>query len=433
MMVGSGSYHCEKSPICNSARDYAGKATDFARILPNASRLLTFFASGSSRHTLLFMHADLPKEEAATASNWAIRLADPDVGDTEAEAMRSALLSGVLTNGPRTAAFEEAFARRHDVSHAVAFANGTVALAGIYLALGIRPGDEVIVPSMTFISTATSVLHVGAKPIFAEVTTDTFNLDPTDVEARLTSRTRAIVAVYYGGQPADMAELSSIAQSAGVDLIEDAAQAHGASYRGRSVGGLGRAAMFSFTPTKNITTGEGGIVTTNDDDLAGQLRLLRNHGQTRLYEHQTLGYNWRITEMQAAMGVVQIAKLDAILARKQANDGYLRSRLSAGDAFELPVAGGDRVHPYMLYTLKFAEGLRNHVMESLAESGIQSRLYFPPAHQQPVFKELHVRLPKTERLAGEMLSIPFHSKLTHDELDQMAAAIQKSTVSAKQG
>jgi perosamine synthetase len=359
-----------------------------------------------------------------------IRLANPDVGTAEAEAMKAALLSGVLTNGPRTAAFEQAFARRHEVAHAVAFANGTVALAGIYLALGIGPGDEVIVPSMTFISTATSLLHVGAKPIFAEVAEDTFNLDPRDVEARLTPLTRAIVAVHYGGQPADMAELRAIAESAGVELIEDAAQAHGASYQGRPVGGIGHAAMFSFTPTKNITTGEGGLVTTNDDELARKLRLLRNHGQTQLYEHQVLGYNWRITEMQAAMGLVQVGKLDAILARKHANDTYLRSRLSLAENFELPVAREDRTHPYMLYTLKVPEGVRQAVIESLSESGIQSRLYFPPAHLQPVFKDSSVSLPRTERMSRQMISIPFHSKLSHAELDQMAAAVQKSIVVA---
>src|SRR5438552_798165 len=180
-----------------------------------------------------------------------IQLARPDVGTDELEAIKVALFSGVLTNGPQTAAFETAFARRHEVAHAVAFANGTVALAAVYLALGIGPGDEVIVPSMTFISSGTSVLHVGATPVFAEVTEDTFNLDPDDVQTRITPRTRAILAVHYGGQPADLFELGSIARDAGAVLIEDAAEAHGASYRGRPVGGFGQAAMFSFTPTKN--------------------------------------------------------------------------------------------------------------------------------------------------------------------------------------
>ena len=356
----------------------------------------------------------------------AIRLACPDIGDEELEAIRKALTSGILTNGPYTEAFEDAFARRHRVSHAVAFANGTVALAGIYKALGIGAGDEVIVPSMTFISTATSVLHVGAQPVFAEVTDDTFHLDPVDVEARLTSRTRAIVAVHYGGQPADMEELNAVARAANVALIEDAAQAHGASYRGQPAGGLGQAAMFSFTPTKNITTGEGGIVTTNDDDVARSLRLLRNHGQTRLYQHELLGYNWRMTEMQAAMGVVQVNKLDAILARKWANADYIRRRLTNLVGVQLPQARADRTHAYMLFTLKLRESRRNPVMQALHEAGVEARLYFPPAHQQPVFKDYVISLPTTERLANQMVSIPFHSRLTHADIDVIVGALERA-------
>lgn len=356
----------------------------------------------------------------------AIRLASPDVGDAEIHAIKAALLSGVLTNGPQTIAFEEAFARRHQVAHAVAFANGTVALAGIYLALGLGQGDEIIVPSLTFVSTATSVLHVGAHPVFAEVDHETFNLDPADVAARLTPRTRAIVAVHYGGQPADLDELGRIAADARVHLIEDAAQAHGASYKGKHVGGFGKAAMFSFTPTKNITMGEGGVVTTNDAELEARLRLLRNHGQTRLYEHASLGYNWRITEMQAAMGVIQLKKLDAILQRKRANDAYLRSQLSESRSLRLPVARADRTHPYMLYTLKFEESQRDRVRDGLLERGIEARVYFPPAHLQPIFRNSAVSLPRTEQIARQVFSIPFHSRLTHEELDRIAAAITES-------
>jgi len=364
-------------------------------------------------------------EGAATRRAPTIRLASPDVGDEELEAIKQVLRSGILTNGPQTAAFEETFARRHEVSQAVAFANGTVALQGIYTVLGIGPGDEVIVPSMTFISTATSVLHVGARPVFAEVTDDTFNLDPADVEARLTPRTRAIVAVHYGGQPADLEELSCVARAAGIDLIEDAAEAHGASYRGRPVGSFGRAAMFSFTPTKNVTTGEGGIVTTNDEDLARKLRLLRNHGQTQLYQHDMLGYNWRITEMQAAMGVVQIQKLDAILARKWANSAYLRSRIRSREELQLPVAREDRTHAYMLFTLKVRDGHRDRIMNSLLKAGIEARLYFPPAHLQPVFRVEGISLPRTERLANRMMSIPFHSRLSRAEMDVIADALER--------
>src|SRR5664280_354576 len=182
-----------------------------------------------------------------------VRLARPVMGEEEVQAIRDVLHSGILTNGPRTAEFEQAFARRHQTAYGVAFANGTVALAGMYLACGIGPGDEVIVPSLTFISSATSVLHVGATPVFAEILPGTFDLDPDDVRSRITARTKAILVVHYGGQPAAMTELRAVAGEADVLLLEDAAEAHGAGYHGRPVGGLGAAAMFSFTPTKNLS------------------------------------------------------------------------------------------------------------------------------------------------------------------------------------
>jgi perosamine synthetase len=358
-----------------------------------------------------------------------IRLARPDVGEEEVDAIRRVLESGVFTNGQETVAFERRFAERHDVAHAVAFANGTVALAAMYIGLGIGPGDEVITPSLTFISSATSVLHVGATPVFADVEPETFNLDPADVARRITSRTKAILAVHYGGQPADMDALRAIADDAGVHLLEDAAEAHGASFRGRAVGGLGRAAMFSFTPTKNITTGEGGMVTTDDDDLAASMRLLRNHGQTALYQHEVVGWNWRITEMQAAMGSVQLGKLDTILKRKQANAEWMAQRLDGLAGLRLPVALPDRQHVYMLYTLLLDRD-RDGALHRLNQLGIESRLYFPPAHRQPVFESGGIDLPVTEDLAARLLSIPFHSLLTEEELsvigDGVEAAVQNA-------
>lgn len=213
-----------------------------------------------------------------------IRLVAVDAGAEELAAIERVFASGVLTDGPETAAFEREFAARHQVEHAVALSSGTTALQAMLPASGIGPGDEVVVPSLTFVSTATAVLHVGATPV---------------------------------------------ADEAGVLLFEDAAEAHGASYCGRPVGGLGRAAMFSFTPTKNMTTGEGGMVTTDDGDLAQRLRLLRNHGQTGRMEHTTLGFNWRMTEVQAAMGRVQPAKLDAVLARKASRAASLAGRWPA--------------------------------------------------------------------------------------------------------
>ena len=292
---------------------------------------------------------------------------------------------------------------------------------GIRLA---RPdvGDEVIVPSMTFISTATSVLHVGATPVFADIEPDTFNLDPADVARRITPATRAIVAVHYGGQAADLDGLRAVADDAGVPLLEDAAEAHGATYRGRPVGGFGRAAMFSFTPTKNITTGEGGMVTTDDGALAERLRLLRNHGQASRGRHELVGYNWRITEMQAAMGTAQLAKLDSILERKQANARRLTELLTPVPGITTPAVRSECGHVFMLYTLLVDEG-RDQLRTAMTEQRIETRVYFPPAHQQPIFAPAVDDLPVTDEVAGHMLSIPVHAQLPTTDIEAVAAAI----------
>lgn len=351
-----------------------------------------------------------------------IRLCRPDIGPEELDAIAGVLGSGVLTNGPRTIEFENMFSERHGCEHGIAFANGTVALEGLYLALGIGAGDEVITPSMTFISTATSILHVGATPVFADVEPDTFNIDPADVARKITNRTKAVVAVHYGGQSADLSELNELTDGAGVYLLEDAAEAHGAEYKGRPVGSWGLAGMFSFTPTKNVTTGEGGLVTTNDAQLADKLRLLRNHGQRATYEHVSLGYNWRITEIQAAMGIEQIRKLDAILERKRRNAKILLALLESNDRIRPPLTKDDRDHVFMLFTL-LIHGERDDVMRRLGSQGIETKLYFPPAHSQPVFEGFTADLPVTEELAKRMLSVPFHSMLTSSDLERIAAAL----------
>lgn len=354
-----------------------------------------------------------------------LRLAQPELGEEELEAVRRVFASGHLTNGPETVAFEREFAERHDVGHAVAVANGTVGLQAIHVALGIGPGDEVITPSLTFISSATSVLHVGATPVFADIRDDTFNLDPKDVASRLTERTKAIVAVHYGGQPADLDELRSLADEAGAHLIEDAAQAHGATYRGRPVGGFGTAAMFSFTPTKNITTGEGGVVTTDDAAVAERIRLLRNHGQTSLYRHELVGFNWRMTEMQAAIGRVQLSKLDGILETKRQHADAMDRQLTGVRGVRLPVVKGDRTHPFMLYSL-LIDHRRDEVLEALISDGIEARVYFPPAHTQPVFAHLAPQdLPVTQELGQRLLSVPLHAKLAQGDLTTIANAVRR--------
>lgn len=357
---------------------------------------------------------------------WRIGLARPDIGEEEIEAVSRVLRSPILTNGPETAAFEREFADYHQADHGVAFANGTVALVALYAALGIGPGDEVIVPSLTFVSSATSILYAGATPVFADVDPETFNLDPSDVARRLSPRVKAILAVHYGGQPADLAELSALAADAGVVLLEDAAEAHGALYRGRHVGTWGKAGMFSFTPTKNITTGEGGMVVTRDGDLAARLRLLRNHGQTAPYEHAVLGCNWRLSEMQAAIGRAQTAKLEAILTRKRTLAAYLDQLLDPMVGVQPPLVRDDREHVHMLYTVTLDSGdpsRRDAVIADLARQGIESRVYFPPAHRQPIFGGSPPDLPVTDDLAGRILSLPIHSRLTPEEVADVAASL----------
>lgn len=354
-----------------------------------------------------------------------IRMASPTMGPEELEAVREVLESGYLTNGPFTRRFEQLMAERHGTTHGVAFANGTVALSAMYLAGGIGPGDEVIVPSLTFFSTATSVVHVGATPVFADIEPDTLNLSVADTARRITPRTKAIVPVHYAGQPAQMDEFRALADEHGLLLFEDAAQAHGASFGGKPAGSWGDAGMFSFTPTKNITTGEGAVVTTDSDELAHQMRLLRNHGMSRQYYHEILGFNWRLSDILSAIGCCQMDRLDGILARKRANADLLAERLGDVDGLTLPARPDDREHPFMIYTLQVEPELRASVTDALDAAGIEWRVYFPPAHRQPVFADLEdPQLPVTDAVAERIVSIPFHSKLSSDDLGQIADVIR---------
>lgn len=361
-----------------------------------------------------------------------IRLASPDLGEEELDAVRRVLASGVLTNGPENEAFGQEFAERHKTAFGVTFCTGTAALAAMLLAEGIGPGDEVVVPSMTFIATATSVCHVGATPVFADIDPRTFNLDPASVAERITPRTRAVLTVHYGGQPSGLDALSALCAERRIALLEDAAQAAGAEYRGQPVGTFGHSAMFSFTPTKNITTGEGGLVLTDDPSLAERLKLLRNHGQTRLYRHETLGHNWRLTEMQAAIGRVQLRRLDGILERKRAIAGSLSRRLAGLPGLTIPYQSPDAQGTWMLYTC-LLPGIRDRVLAELLGQGIEARIYFPPVHRQPVFTSapgipaLGMRpvpiLPVTEQVAKAMLSFPVHHRLTDSEVNEIADAV----------
>jgi len=365
------------------------------------------------------------------AENWKISITNPSVGEEEARAVADVVRSGWLSAGPNLAEFEKEFARRSGTKDAVALCNGTAALHAMLVASGIGPGDEVIVPGITFISTATSVVHAGATPVFADVDAATLNMRPQAIEPLVTKRTKAVMPVHYAGQSADMDEILDVGRRLGLTVFEDAAQAHGASYRGRQVGSLGRAAMFSFTPNKNITTGEGAMVTTSDEGIADRLRMLRNHGSRGTYPYEMIGYNFRMTEIQAAVGRVQLGKLTAILARKKALAERLASRLKNIPGIGLPTWREDRSQCHQLFTLRIrneAGVSRDEMMERLGRDSIQTRIYFPPCYTQPPLRRYLLPdqvLPNCDALAGEIMTLPLHARLTDDDADFMADRVTK--------
>lgn len=341
--------------------------------------------------------------------------------------MLEVLRSGMLAMGERTLALEAAWAANCGVRHAVFMANATVALQALLEALGLVPGDEVITVSFSFNATASAVIRAGAKPVFVDVTESDFNIDPELVESAITPRTRAIMPVHLYGLTADMDPLASLAERYGLTLVEDAAQAIGARYHGRSAGQLGVAAVFSLYATKNVTAGEGGMVTTDDDRLADRLRILRNHGMRSRYEHVALGSNLKPTDIGAAIALAQLAELDRRTEKRRRN----ATRLSDGlDGHLVPIVPAGRDHAWHQYTLRIP-GRRDRVASALRERGIGAEIYYPvPIHRQPYLRRYlpgaaDVVLPVTDRLAAEVLSIPVRSNLTEDELDTVIRAVRE--------
>ncbi len=255
-----------------------------------------------------------------------IHIAKPQLGQEEIDAVSSVLRSGMIAEGPKVAEFENAFAEFVGVEHAVAVNSGTAALHAALLAHGIGKGDEVITSSFSFIATANSILFTGASPVFADIDPDTFNINTDDIQESITSKTKAIMPVHLYGHPSEMKAVMEIAEDNDLAVIEDACQAHGAIYNGKKVGSFGTGA-FSFYPTKNMTTSEGGIMTTNDKKVAEKARMIRAHGSRQRYMHETLGYNLRMTDIAAAIGLVQLSKLDGFNAKRKANAAVLTEGL----------------------------------------------------------------------------------------------------------
>ena len=361
-----------------------------------------------------------------------IAISAPVLGALEEELVVDVLRSGRLVQGPMVERFEDAVRETVGTRHAVAVENGTSALIASLLAIGIGPGDEVITSAFTFVATLNAILHVGATPRFVDVRDD-FNLDPAQLVSAIGPATRAVLPVHLFGCPADMATVEATVKERGIPIVEDAAQALGASCLDRPVGSYG-VGCFSFYATKNVTTGEGGVVTTDDDGIAATLRVLRNQGQRARYDYERPGFNFRMTELQAALGVAQMTRLPDISKARRENAGMLNDRLSSIEGLELPKEPAGRHHVFHQYTVRVtaaARASRDELLRQLRARGIDACVYYP----RPVFDYACFRrdprigspeTPNTSRVAREVLSLPIHPQLTEEDLWNIVEAVREA-------
>ena len=353
-----------------------------------------------------------------------ISVAKPLIGEEEKRAVMEVLDSGQLAQGSRTEAFEKAFAEYIGTKHAIGVNSGTAALIVALQAHGVGPGDEVITTPFSFIATATSIIACGATPVFVDIDPFDLNMDPDQLEAAITDNTKAVMPVHIFGHPARMTEIAQICEDNELALVEDAAQAHGAEHQGRRVGAFGTG-CFSFYPTKNMTTGEGGIITTNDDEVARLCRIIRSHGQEQRYVHEYFGLNWRMQDVNGAIGLVQLGHLEAWNEARIANAEAL-SRLIR--SVETPrVREGDR-HVFHQFTVRVGND-RDGLLQRLQEAGIGSAVHYPiQIHQQPIIRKLGYgegSFPVAEAAALHVLSLPVHPQLGPEDVEYIAATVNR--------
>jgi len=372
-------------------------------------------------------------------SSQTIPLSRTEFGDAEARAVADVLASGWVTQGPKVAEFERIVAERVGATHAVATTSCTTALHLGLLAAGVGHGDEVICPSYSFIATANAVLYTGATPVFADIDTRTWNIDPRDVESRITSKTRAVLAVHQVGLAADLRGLEA-ALRPGIALVEDAACAIGSTYEGRPIGSHGHTVCFSFHPRKSISTGEGGMLTTNDDAVARHVRLLRSHGASvsdlerhRAHgvvfeEYRELGYNYRMPDIQGAIGIEQMKRLDDMLARRRAVAERYNAAFREMDQIETPAEPGNARHTYQSYLIRLRPSYgvdRDEMIRRLVEMGISCRRGIPPIHLEPLYRHRcgAVSLPVTESVSAESVFLPMFASLPQTDQDRVIDAV----------
>ena len=371
-----------------------------------------------------------------------IHIAQPATGKEEWQATKECFLSGWLTQGPKVTAFEKAFALRHEVSHAVATTSGTTALHLLLAAMEIGPGDEVLVPAFTWVATANAVMYCGAHPVFVDVDRTTYNVDPVDVAVKITDRTRAIIAVHLFGLCADIDAIAAAAP--GIPIIEDAACAAGASYKGKPSGGLGKMAAFSFHPRKSITTGEGGMVTTNDAALTETMKMLRNHGASiseeqrdqgprpyLLAEFNLLGFNYRMTDLQGAVGLVQLTKLDKLIDERAEWAKWYDQQFSEIDWLHTPICPDGWRHGYQSYVCYVDDNSapmpRNEMMDILQQKGIATRPGTHAVHMLGLYRDrfglMADDLPGARDCDRNTMAIPFHNLMTKEDYRYVRDAI----------
>jgi len=353
-----------------------------------------------------------------------IPIAEPQIGKEEEDAVLEVLRSGMVSQGKKVKQFEEDFARYTGTKEAIAVSSGTAALHLSLLASGIKEGDEVITTPFSFFSTASTVLMCGAQPVFVDIEQDTFNIDPEKAKEAITKRTKAIVPVHLYGQPATMDRIMEMAKERDIVVIEDACQAHGAEFKGKKAGAISGIGCFSFYATKNMMTGEGGMITVDEKDLANKLRLLRSHGQVSRYEHVSMGYNQRMTELSAAIGVEQLKKLPGFIDRRRANAKLLNEGLH--EIVNIPIARPDRTHVYHQYTIRIPAGKRKTVMKHLKEVGIGAIIYYPKLISEfSSMKEFSgISTPVAETVKDEVVSIPVHPGILESDIQTIIKEVR---------